>query len=204
MRIPGIRSSVLIRNVYPGSICRLSPNRKKVYLTFDDGPTPEITNWVLEQLKEKNFKATFFVVGQNVANNSGIYSEILKAGHRCGNHTHNHLKGWYTPLNFYLENIKHCEEYVSTNLFRPPYGRMTPAQFRKVKKKYRVVMWDVLSHDYMASLKPEDCLQNTMRLTRNGSIVVFHDSVKAWKNLEYVLPRYLDWLQKSGYECGVL
>jgi peptidoglycan/xylan/chitin deacetylase (PgdA/CDA1 family) len=204
MNLALLRSSFLIRKVYPSAICRLSSLKKVVYLTFDDGPQPGVTDWVLNLLSNRNAKATFFVVGQNVNRSPDLFQRILEEGHRCGNHTYNHLKGWFTPLSFYLENIELCNERVKTDLFRPPYGRMTPAQYRRIKKKYKVIMWDVLSHDYLQSLSKEECLSNTIKLTRNGSIVVFHDSIKAQKNLEFVLPRYLDWLNDNGYQCKVL
>lgn len=182
---------------------RIQTQEKKIYLTFDDGPVPGPTEAVLDLLKKYNARATFFCIGDNVRRHPHIFSKIIEDGHTIGNHTFHHLKGWNTPTARYLENIKQCEAQFgmsapSRKLFRPPYGRITPAQV-KALNDYTIIMWDVLTQDYSAALRPEKCLQASVRATRPGSIVVFHDSLKAEKNLMYVLPRYLDYFSAEGF-----
>lgn len=199
LRVPGF-----VRNLFPGREWKQPVREKVLYLTFDDGPHPEITSWVLEQLEAFQAKATFFCVGDNVRKFPDIYQKILAAGHRTGNHTMHHLKGWNTPAQQYLENVAEAAEYIDSNLFRPPYGRMTRTQERGLKPQYRIIMWTLLSADYQAGLNREAAMNFLKRHTRPGSILVFHDSEKARKNLEFLLPRYLEFAHKTGYTFAVL
>jgi len=164
-------------------------------LTFDDGPVPEVTPWVLSVLADFKARATFFVVGENVKKHPEVFRRIVEQGHSIGNHTYNHLKGWKTGDKGYLENCRKCAEVLNQEggLFRPPYGRMRKSQIKEVLKMYeKIVMWDVLSYDFDKLLSPEVCLKKVLRKSREGSIVVFHDSIKAKDNLEFVLPRFLE------------
>lgn len=175
-------------------------DEKVLYLTFDDGPIPEVTEFVLNQLKIYNAKATFFCIGKNVKKHPEIYERILKEGHAVGNHTHNHLKGWKSKTKKYLENIEKAEQFIHSKLFRPPYGRIKKKQARALlKRDYEVIMWDVLSGDFDTKISKETCLSNVLSNCRQGSIIVFHDSVKAQKNMEYALPRVLEYYTNEGY-----
>jgi len=175
-----------------------------IYLTFDDGPIEELTPWVLDVLKQYNVKATFFCVGNNIDKNNHIFSRLLNEGHRVGNHTYNHIKGWKTKTKEYLENVEQCEQLTKTKLFRPPYGRIKKKQFLKLIPYYKIVFWDVLTHDYDPLLSPAKCLSNSIKYTRNGSVVVFHDNMKAQKNLKFVLPQYIEHFLKLNYKFAVL
>ena len=161
----------------------MDKTQKKIYLTFDDGPVPSITPWVLDILKQHNIKATFFCVGDNVQKHTTIYQRILTEKHAVGNHTFNHLKGWNTHSQNYIQNVGKCASFVSTNLFRPPYGKVKKSQFRILHPKFKIIMWDVLSGDYDKKTSPEKCLKNVIDMVRNGSIIVFHDSLKAQENI---------------------
>ncbi|MFC7357882.1 polysaccharide deacetylase family protein [Jejudonia soesokkakensis] len=183
----------VMRWMYPKRIWAFSRSEPKIYLTFDDGPIPEVTPWVLDLLKEYNAKATFFCIGENVQKHPEIYNRIIAEGHSVGNHTFHHLNGWKTNTSTYIEDVSKAAEYIDSKLFRPPYGRITSNQAKQLKKKgYRIIMWDVLSYDFEASVSEEKCLHNVLNNIENGSIVVFHDSVKAEKNLRYVLPKVLN------------
>ena len=173
---------------------------KKIYLTFDDGPIPQITEWVLGVLDRYKIKATFFCVGENVEKHPGIYSKLLEKGHRVGNHTFNHIKGLSTSNALYYKNVQQCRKYIDSNLFRPPYGQLKTTQETHLSKMYKIIMWDVLSYDYSASVSPEKCLNNVIKNTRNGSVIVFHDSIKAFKNLEFALPKAIEHLQRENFE----
>ena len=174
--------------------------QKTVYLTFDDGPTPEITPWVLQQLKEYEAKATFFCIGKNVEAHPSIFREISKEGHSVGNHTFNHFNGWKTPTSTYLQNVADCSKVMETKLFRPPYGRIRRRQAKLLKQEgYRIVMWSVLSGDFDENISPQECLQNVLAHVKDGDIVVFHDSVKAFRLLEYVLPSVLKELKAQNF-----
>ena len=197
--------------LYPTLTWRIPTTEKQLYLTFDDGPVRGPTDFVLETLSKNSIKATFFCIGDNVRKHPEVFKNVVAQGHVIGNHTFNHVKGWKTPLNDYVENTAQCDSIVealnskpgTTNLFRPPYGRITRAQI-KALSNYRIVMWDVLTHDYDQAKSPEACLINSIRATRNGSIVVFHDSLKAERNMSYALPRYIDHFLGKGYNFNVL
>ena len=197
------RPPYLLRKLYPKCVWRMPANEKKIYLTFDDGPVPEVSNWVLDILKQQQIKATFFCVGENVKNNNTIYQQILADGHQTGNHTYNHIKGLQTQNLEYYENIRQCQELVNSSLFRPPYGQIKPSQQNYLAKQFKIIMWDVLSYDYSQVINKERCLNNVIKNTRNGSILVFHDSVKAFPNLEYALPRAIEFLKKQQYQFAL-
>lgn len=182
----------------------MNPETSLIYLTFDDGPIEDLTPWILDVLKQYNVKATFFCVGNNIDKNPAIFKRLLDEGHRVGNHTYNHIKGWKTGTEAYMENIEKCQELTRTNLFRPPYGRIKKKQFRLVASTHTVVFWDVLTHDYDQVISPQKCLDNSIKYTRNGSIVVFHDNMKAQKNLKFVLPQYIEHFLKLNYKFAVL
>jgi peptidoglycan/xylan/chitin deacetylase (PgdA/CDA1 family) len=195
-----VRPPYLLKRLYPSAIWRKDSTQKKIYLTFDDGPVPAITQWVLNILKQQNIKATFFCVGENVVKHPEVFQQILNEKHSVGNHTYNHLNGWNTHTGEYIQNIEKCAEVVSSKLFRPPYGRIKKSQISMLKSQYSIIMWDVLSGDYDKTITPEQCLKNSLGTIRNGSIVVFHDSIKAQKNLEYALPRFIEYAKKNGFE----
>jgi len=214
-----VKTPFLLKKIYPSSLLwNKSRNQKVIFLTFDDGPIPIVTPWVLKTLKNFNAKATFFCIGENVANHSEIFEQIKADGHAVGNHTNNHLKGWLTDDKIYLENFKKCQSLTQTNLFRPPYGRIKFSQIKLLKNQVAgsnyqddlqrnqisIIMWDVLSGDFDTKLSPEKCLKNVMKHTQNGSIIVFHDSLKAWDRLEYVLPKALAYWIKQGYTFETL
>ena len=183
---------------------RKNPSSKVIYLTFDDGPMPEVTPLVLDILNQNNLKATFFCVGENVQKHPEIYADILQRGHKTGNHTFNHLKGYSYSKEEYVENVKLAAEYIDSKLFRPPYGRITFRQRRALRKEYEIIMWDLITGDYNSNLSTEQIIQNIKSYTRSGSIVVFHDSIKAKNNVLSVLPLAIEWWKSEGYEFGVL
>ena len=193
--------------LYPNLLWRVPTNEKNIYLTFDDGPIPGPTEWVLDQLRDHRVQATFFCIGDNVQKHHQVFSRILAEGHAVGNHTFHHIKGWRTNTQTYLENVERCQQAIApktTPFFRPPYGQISRRQIQELRKQYRIVMWDVLTQDYDASRPPEKCLRGSIRATRPGSIVVFHDSLKAERNLKFTLPRYLDHFQQLGYAFRLL
>ena len=188
-----------VQALFPGLVWKMSAEQKEIFLTFDDGPIPEVTPWVLSTLDAFDAKATFFCVGDNVRKYPDIFDQVLDAGHTVGNHTLNHLSGWATENISYFHNIRHCARMVHSGLFRPPYGKMKPSQVQFLQRHYRIIMWDVLSGDFDRNIKPEECYQNVIQHVTPGSIVVFHDSLKAKANLEYALPRVLEHLTEMGY-----
>lgn len=191
---------LLYRLLFPGGHWRLpSKEEKVIYLTFDDGPIPEITEWVLDVLDKYNIKATFFCVGDNVRKYPHIYQEIVDRGHKTGNHTFNHLQGIRSWTRKYLQNTEKASELIKSELFRPPHGHMRIPQFWALRKKYQIVLWDVVTRDYSKRQTPEQVLDNVKGYARNGSIIVFHDSLKAEKNMKYALPRAIEWLLEQGY-----
>ncbi len=183
---------------------RRNPSEKVIYITFDDGPVPEVTPQVLEILDEYKLKATFFCVGDNVNKHPEIYADILKRGHKTGNHTYNHLKGASFPTKEYVENIKKADDLIKSNLFRPPYGRISFSQKRALKNNYEIVMWDLLTRDYNKNISPDTILHNIKHYSRNGSIVIFHDSIKARNNMLTVLPLAIEYWNSRGYTFGTL
>lgn len=172
---------------------------KSIYLTFDDGPVPEITPSVLKILSDFNIKATFFCVGENIQKHTDVFNQILEQGHSVGNHTYNHINGWKTPKNEYIENILKSESFLHTKLFRPPYGKITPAEKKLLKKNYRIILWTILSGDFDAKTSKEQCLENVLKYTNEGAIVVFHDSIKSKEKLLYALPKFIEHFQAKGY-----
>lgn len=188
-----------VQALFPGLIWKMSGNRKEIYLTFDDGPIPEVTPWVLDTLRSFDAKATFFCVGDNVRKHPDIYDMVIHAGHTVGNHTLNHLSGWATENITYFHNIRHCARMVNSGLFRPPYGKLKPSQAQFLQRHYRIIMWDVLSGDFDRDIRPEDCAQNVIQHAEEGSIVVFHDSLKAEANLRHALPLVLEHFTREGY-----
>lgn len=195
--------------LYPSLVWRLPTVEKVIYLTFDDGPVPGATEFVLENLAKFNAKATFFCIGDNIRKHPEIFARIISEGHQVGNHTFNHLKGWITPTEKYVENVKQFEQQLlaakqpATNLFRPPYGRITRSQIAALAS-HKIVMWDVLSYDYQKSGRVERQFKGTIKATRPGSIVVFHDSFKAEPKMHYILPRYLEYFSGLGYRFEVI
>lgn len=175
-----------------------------VFLTFDDGPTPGITEWILEELSKHNAKATFFCLGKNVEQYPDLCQKILDGGHKLGNHTYSHQKGWSMSLERYVEDVDFAHQLIHSDLFRPPYGRITPSQAKVLSERYNLIMWDVLSQDYNGLISPRKCLRNVTKHVRAGSIVVFHDSEKSFRNMRYALPRTLDFIDKLGLKCSVI
>ena len=213
MKFYWIKTNWIIKKIFSNYIWDVSNTAKTVCLTFDDGPIPEITAWVLEELKKHNFKATFFCIGDNIEKNPEIFKKVISEGHSIGNHTFNHLNGWKTSIEVYIENTKLCEETIQKNnpsnlktkLFRPPYGKIKASQSRKIRKLgYKIIMWDILSADFDQTLSQEKCLENVISNLRPGSVIVFHDSIKAFKNLQYVLPKTLAYLKENNFNCEVL
>lgn len=196
---------LIYRLLYPGSIWKKPAHDSKVvYLTFDDGPIPEITPWVLDLLDKYDIKATFFCVGDNVRKYPDIYKMVLSKGHLTGNHTFNHVQGIRKLTKNYLANADLASEYIDSQLFRPPHGHMRIPQLLALRKQYKIVMWDVVTRDYSRLMTPENVFENVKKYTRNGSIIVFHDSLKAEKNMKYALPRSIEWLVEQGYTFRLL
>lgn len=178
---------------------------KKIYLTFDDGPNPATTPWILDTLNNFNAKATFFCVGANVEKNELLYQNIISQGHKIGNHSNTHLNGWKTKTSLYLKDVEECASKIKSNLFRPPYGKIRLKQKNLLlKQNFKIVMWDIIAGDFDKNLTQETCLKNIIKFGKNGSIIVLHDSVKAWKNLEYVLPKVLKHYSDLGYSFDSL
>ncbi|PVX45419.1 peptidoglycan/xylan/chitin deacetylase (PgdA/CDA1 family) [Flavobacterium sp. 103] len=210
-----IKTNNFIKKIFSNYIWDIPNVENKIYLTFDDGPTPEITKWVLEELKKHQVKATFFCIGKNINNHAAIFLKTIEEGHSIGNHTYNHLKGWNTPTEDYLYNIALCESEIlnlqpkisnlKSKIFRPPYGKIKNSQSKKLQQLgYKIIMWDILSADFDQTITPEKCLENVLQNVESGSIIVFHDSVKAFKNLEYTLPRSLEILKQRGFTFEVI
>ena len=195
-----VKTPILLMRLFPDLIWHLShrdEQKNHIHLTFDDGPTPEVTPWVLEQLKKYNARATFFCLGRNVERYPEIYRQILDEGHSVGNHSYSHLKGSQTRNSEYFDDIRLAGSVIQSRLYRPPYGRFRKSQIRELRKDYHIVMWDVLSQDYDRSIHPGKCLSNVLKNVKPGSIVVFHDSFKARENLYYSLPVLLERLSRD-------
>jgi peptidoglycan-N-acetylglucosamine deacetylase len=201
-----VKTPEFVKLIFPELIWDYRKNdEKRIYLTFDDGPNPGTTPWILDTLKYYNAKATFFCVGANVEKNEELYQNILNQGHKSGNHSNNHLNGWKTKTSLYLKDVEECANKVKSNLFRPPYGKIRLKQKNLLlKQNYKIVMWDIIAGDFDENIHPETCLKNITNFGKDGSIIVLHDSVKAWKNLEYVLPKVLKHYSDLGYSFNAL
>lgn len=205
-----IKTHPIIKWLFPRYVWDFKTREKVVWLTFDDGPISEVTEWVLSMLDKHNAKATFFCIGDNIRKHPEVFRKVIAGRHSIGNHTYHHLKGWKTEKFKYVDNVRSCDEQIQQltadyrQLFRPPYGKITRKQARMLRKMgYQIIMWDIVSADFDAAVSPEECLQNVIKNVRPGSIIVFHDSVKAWENLEYALPKTLEFLSANGYRCEV-
>jgi peptidoglycan/xylan/chitin deacetylase (PgdA/CDA1 family) len=194
----------LLKALYPNLTWDIPTQKGVVYLTFDDGPIPEVTPYVLQVLAKYQIKATFFCIGDNVQKHPEVFEEIIKAGHAIGNHTFNHLNGWKTNKNVYQQNTMACETYFKTNLFRPPYGRIKRSQIKLLQEKFKIVMYDVLSGDFDQKSSPEKCYQNVLNHSSDGAIIVFHDSLKAYANLKESLPRSIEALLNRGFRFEII
>jgi peptidoglycan-N-acetylglucosamine deacetylase len=194
IRIPGI-----LKKAFPEITWEVSSEKPALYLTFDDGPTPGVTPEVLSVLARFGASATFFCIGRNVERHPGIYRQILDAGHVTGNHTYSHLKGWFTPDREYYLDISLAAQFIRSGLYRPAYGMITPRQLRHLKNTYKIVLWDIMSYDFAYNTSPEQCLKQVIRHARPGSVIVFHDSVKASEKLLYTLPRVMEHFGGKGY-----
>jgi len=195
----------IYRMFFPGALWRKPvEGQKTIYLTFDDGPIPEITPWVLDLLDKYEIKATFFCVGDNVRKHRDIYKMVLSRGHRVGNHTFNHLQGIRTWSRRYVGNTRLAAEYIKSGLFRPPHGHMRILQFFILRRYYKIIMWDVVTRDYSKLMTPEKVFNNVKKYARDGSIIVFHDSIKAEKNMKEALPKSIEWLKEQGYTFKLL
>ena len=189
----------ILSKIYPNGIFRKDPEDHSVYLTFDDGPIPEVTPWVLDILDQYGIKATFFMVGDNVRKHPEIYKMVVDRGHHVGNHTFNHVRGMRMRNHDYIDNVHKCDTYFNTRLFRPPHGILRRWTYGYMKDDYQIVFYDVITRDYNEKLKPEKVLDIVKKYTRNGSIIVFHDSLRSEKNLRYALPKAIEWLKEQGY-----
>ena len=192
-----------LRWLYPLALWRMDRHERSVYLTFDDGPIPQVTLWVLSVLRHYNIKATFFMVGDNVRKHPEEFAQVVAEGHRIGNHTYNHIGGLRHGIRSYLANVEKANDLLHTDLFRPPHGWMKWGQYIAVRRRYRVVMWDLVTRDYSTRLNGRDVLFNVRRYARPGSIITFHDSLKSEDKLLYALPRSIEWLLSQGYSFKV-
>jgi peptidoglycan/xylan/chitin deacetylase (PgdA/CDA1 family) len=210
LKIAPVKTPLVAKKMFPNYIWDIATTNKELYLTFDDGPTPEITNWTLDTLNQYDAKATFFCIGSNIEKHPTIFENIIKDDHAIGNHTQNHIKGWTTKTKNYLKDVKEAQTIINSKtdnlqssivtLFRPPYGQIKPKQGRKlIALGHKIIMWDVLSFDWEQDLSEEKCLENVVSKSKAGSIIVFHDSVKASKNMMYTLPKVLEVFSKKGY-----
>ena len=195
--------SIYLRWLYPRAMWRMDRRQKSVYLTFDDGPIPEATPFILDVLDRFGIKATFFMVGDNARKYPHLLEEVRRRGHRIGNHTFNHIGGLRWKSRNYVRNVEQANELLQTNLFRPPHGWMKWSEYIRLGKRYRVVMWDLVTRDYSKWIAPQDVVNNVKRYTRNGSIITFHDSMKSIEKLKSALPESIQWLKEQGYEFKV-
>ena len=203
-----IKVPKIIKKIFYNQVWDIPNSENKIFLTFDDGPTPEVTEWVLNILEKENIKATFFCIGNNIEKHPEIFRKTIEKGHSIGNHTFNHLQGWKTETKEYIKNFDLCCSIIQKSainnlqsvIFRPPYGKIKPKQSKILRKKgYQIIMWDVLSKDYDSNTSAEKCLENVINNTSQGSIIVFHDSLKAQNNLEYSLPKAITFLKNKGF-----
>jgi peptidoglycan/xylan/chitin deacetylase (PgdA/CDA1 family) len=198
------KSPGIIKKYYPRLIWDIPNDENKIFLTFDDGPVPEITNWVLDVLKQYKIKSTFFLLGCNAVKHPDIYTRIINEEHAVGNHSYHHLSGWDSDDEAYFNNIKKANEFLNVILFRPPYGRIKKSQIAALVDDYKIIMWDVLSGDFDPKTTPEKCYNNVVKNTKSGSVIVFHDNLKAEENLKYALPRTIEYLLEQGFVFDVL
>jgi peptidoglycan/xylan/chitin deacetylase (PgdA/CDA1 family) len=204
-----VKTPSWLKKVFPKKLIWDMPHdgAPTVYITFDDGPHPTATPFALEQLEQYNALATFFCVGNNVVKFPEVYEQVLRMGHTAANHTYNHMNGWKTDNNTYIANIAKAKEYIDSYLFRPPYGKIKPSQIRALAKndaRWKIIMWDVLSGDFDRQLSPEKCLKNVLDNIRPGSIILFHDSEKAWDRMSYALPRVLEYCKEKNWQMKAL
>lgn len=199
-----VKAPRLLQSLFPSLTWHRNRSDKRIFLTFDDGPIPDVTEEVLLILKNYGIQATFFCVGENIHKHPEQFSRLLAAGHRIGNHTYHHLNGRKTADDTYLENIEKCRQLTESDLFRPPYGMIRRSQITAIQKHHEIIMWDVVSGDVENSVSAEKCLKNVIKHSRNGSIVVFHDHVRAIEKLRFVLPRALEYWLDKGYTFGTL
>jgi len=202
-----VRTPLVLKLLYPRLLWDAGGDSRSIFVTFDDGPIPIVTPFVLNILKQYDAKATFFCIGDNVRKHPDVFEQVKKDGHAIGNHTFNHLNGWQTDDKSYLENFLKAGELIGSNLFRPPYGRIKRSQVKLLqgaKPEIKIVMWNVLSADFDVNISPEKCLDNVIRSVKPGDIVLFHDSLKAKDRMEYALPRALEYWQKQGYRFSAL
>lgn len=197
---PRIQPPGILRGLYPDAVWRFTPDKPEVYLTFDDGPVPEATPWILDALERENCKATFFCVGDNAERYPAIYRDLLAAGHRTGNHTHNHLQGLKTTSGNYIRNIEKAARVIRSQLFRPPHGLMSLRQYRYLAQRYRIIMWDIVAMDYHPSYNPDRIWRSVSGYVRNGSVITFHDSVKTIEKLKIALPPVIKMLKDRGFQ----
>ena len=199
-----IQPKSILKKVYPKAIWNLDRTEKTIYLTFDDGPIPNLTEWVLDELLKYNAKATFFCVGANILKHPEVFEKTLLAGHLAANHSMNHVKGFKYTVADYLKEADECKKLIGNNLFRPPYGQLKRSQYKALtEKNYKIILWDVISYDY-ETISPERCANNVIQNAKNGSVVLFHDNLKAEKNLKYALPLFLKHFSHLGYKFKVI
>ncbi|MFL9843134.1 polysaccharide deacetylase family protein [Flavobacterium rhizosphaerae] len=205
-----VKTGKIVKKLFSGYVWDKTVTGNTVYLTFDDGPTPGITTWILELLKQHDIKATFFCIGKNITANPKLFEQVAAEGHSIGNHTYNHVNGWHTDYKEYIDDMEACEATIANKvpvqkLFRPPYGKMKRKQGNFIRKKgYKIIMWDVLSADFDQSITPLQCLENVINNATAGSIIIFHDSLKAEKNLRFALPKTIETLKQKGYNFAAL
>lgn len=196
-----VKAPSILKKAFPTLIWKLEESSKRIFLTFDDGPIPVVTENIQNLLKSYKIQATFFCVGENIKKNPRIFEKLIEDGHAIGNHTYNHLNGWKTSLDDYMENVFKCEELTQSLLFRPPYSAITPKQIKALQKNnFKIIMWDVITGDFDQKITPEKCLNNTIENTEPGSLVVFHDHIKAWPRTQYALPKAIEYWLEKGYE----
>lgn len=203
-----IKTPPIIKRLFSNQVWDIPNSENKIYLTFDDGPIPEITEWVLEILKKNNIKATFFCLGNNIQKHPEIFNKVINNGHSIANHTYNHKNGWKTTTAHYLQNVELCQNLflnLRSKIFRPPYGKIKPSQSKKLRKLgYKIIMWDILTADFDEKVSKEKCLENATQKVTSGSIIVFHDSVKAFQNLKYALPKTIQILKEKGFLFDII
>lgn len=200
-----VKTPFLLKWIFPQYVWKVQRTKKKVFLTFDDGPIPLVTDFILDVLKKQQVKATFFCVGENVAKQQAIYNRILQEGHQVGNHTFNHLNGWKTATKKYVQNVVKAQNRIKSKLFRPPYGKITPKQAKLLQKSgFKIIMWSILSGDFDQEITAEICYKNVIKNVRNGDIIVFHDNIKSKAKLELILEKTIIALKQKEFEFGLL